>query len=162
MISRSLATALSLTFFLRCAADHVNSVPVSFSCPAAPIEFEREVLGSINKDRQLRSLLLVRRDTLLTAAALNRAQALADVGRLDHTVGGGPASYLRELGLRRQSFGENLARIADPGDTKSALLSFWFSRRPEVDNLRAVHFQRAGVGVIRGRDGCYCVLLMTD
>lgn len=133
-----------------------------FNCPTLPIEFEKAVLVAINRDRAQRSLLALKRDTLLTAAALDRAAAFARSGRLDHAMNGGPAAFLRELGLRRQSFGENLARIVDPGETYLALLTFWMARSPEVDNIRSVRFQHVGVGVARGADGCYCVLLLTD
>ena len=162
MTRRAFAITVSLLPLVSCAAWKQERSFPNFLCPTAPIQFERRILGVINKDRQQRSLLAVRRDTLLTAAALSRAQALAELGRLDHKVGGGAAASLRSLGLRRQSLGENLARIVDQVETDQALLAFWMSRKTELNNIRSVQFQRAGLGVFRGKDGCYCVLLMTD
>ncbi len=124
-------------------------------------EFERSILRSINEIRRRNSLLPIERDVHLSVVARNRAVRMAGARRLEHGLEGGPTVAVRNAGLRRQSVGENLARVPTV-EVVQTVLDFWKSRQLESENMRGVNYLRGGAAVVAGVEGCYAVLLLTD
>lgn len=124
-------------------------------------EFESSILRSINEIRRINSLFPIERDVHLSVVARNRAVRMAGTRRLEHGLEGGPSVAVRDAGLRRQSVGENLARVPSV-EVVQTVLDFWKSRHLESENIRGVNFLRGGAAVVAGGEGCYAVLLLTD
>lgn len=161
-LHRSMRPILLLCSVVLVGCASQQATQKKFFCPDSPIAFERALLVKVNQMRKRIGRVDLGRDALLTSLALDRAQTLAQKGQLDHSIHGGPAAAIRSLGLRRAVVGENQARIQTEESVEQAVLDYWTTRKTEKQNLRGGRYLRAGVGLSRGADACYCVLLLTD
>jgi uncharacterized protein YkwD len=133
-----------------------TQVGMSFTPQFAPVVLgyvssisPEQVIDLTNKERLNAGLPELQQNSLLTEAAIQKAQYMFNKNYWAHTAPDGtePWKFVNDAGYKYRYAGENLARDFATADTA---ISAWMESPSHKDNILSSRYQDIGVGVMKG------------
>jgi uncharacterized protein YkwD len=108
-----------------------------------------QVIDLTNKERLAAGLPELQQNSLLTQAAIKKAQYMFEKNYWAHTAPDGtePWKFVNDSGYKYRYAGENLARDFATADTA---VTAWMDSPSHKDNIMSSRYQDIGVGVMKG------------
>ncbi|MBO5869267.1 MAG: SafA/ExsA family spore coat assembly protein [Clostridia bacterium] len=116
------------------------------------LNYEKEVVRLVNKERASRGLSLLTLDWELSRVARYKSQDMHDKGYFSHTspTYGSPFDMLSDFGIKYRSAGENIAKGQR---TPQEVVNAWMNSSGHRANILNASFTKIGVGYVA--DGNY-------
>jgi uncharacterized protein YkwD len=130
----------------------------SLARSSAPLDHQK-IRDAISSYRESNGLARVVDDPVLQQAAQHQANAMAETGRLDHSVEGAFAERVAAIGRASSHAVENLSVGRD---SFAAAFSSWRQSELHNQNLLDPHVTRMGIGKADASGATYWALIMTD
>lgn len=130
----------------------------SLARSSAPLDHQK-IRDAISSYRESNGLARVVDDPVLQQAAQHQANAMAEAGRLDHSVEGAFAERVAAIGRASSHAVENLSVGRD---SFAGAFSSWRQSELHNQNLLDPHVTRMGIGKADASGATYWALIMTD
>lgn len=124
--------------------DQVINIPDK---DTAVMEYEKEVVRLVNKERTARGLTSLTFDWQLSRVARYKSQDMHDNDYFSHTspTYGSPFDMMSDFGLTYRSAGENIAKGQQ---TPQAVVNAWMNSSGHRANILNASFTKIGVGYV--------------